>query len=367
MPVRDAGLLTPEASGNKTLAGIDDSLSATQPRPEGFKSLMGRFFADAVHPLKGFFAQMRADAPENPFSLGGKKSYVPRLGEVVWQAKEASPFHAYIFKTRDGRKVGFIRIADYGGGREEVEAFGRIMARFQKQTDALVIDQVSNPGGAVFYLYALVSHLSDKPMTAPKHRIIADESDAMWAVDFLEKVDNPMFRMLGQLDSGDEWAGYPVTARFWELMKQFARFILSELGAGRRLTGLTHLWGADSIDPAPDAAQRYTKPILLLTNELDFSGGDFFQAILQDNGRATILGVRTSGAGGAVKGYNLPNQFGIDDLSATWTIAQRANGEPIENLGVKPDIVYELTQKDFRTGFAEYRRAILKTLAGLLK
>ena len=77
--------------------------------------------------------------------------------------------------------------------------------------------------------------------------------------------------------------------------------------------------------------------------------------------------MRTSGAGGAVKGYNLPNQFGIDDLSATWTIAQRANGEPIENLGVKPDIGYELTQKDFRTGFAEYRRAILKTLAGLLK
>jgi C-terminal processing protease CtpA/Prc len=87
---------------------------------------------------------------------------------------------------------------------------------------------------------------------------------------------------------------------------------------------------------------------------------------MQDNKRATILGVRTSGAGGAVKAYQLPNQFGVANLSATWTIARRANGQPIENLGVTPDIPYELTQKDFKTGFAQYRHEILKAVRGLL-
>ncbi|MCR4295307.1 MAG: S41 family peptidase, partial [Elusimicrobia bacterium] len=130
-------------------------------------------------------------------------------------------------------------------------------------------------------------------------------------------------------------------------------------------TGLTHVSGVDDIDPAPKAEERYTKPILLLTNALDFSGGDFFPAILQDNQRATILGVRTAGAGGIVRSFSV-NQFGIDRLSATTSLAERPNGKPIENLGVTPEIPYEITARDLRTGFAEYRWKILKALDGLL-
>lgn len=367
VPVRDAGLMREEPSGGlQALNGLEDVPLYVRPEPRGLRSLLGRFFADASHPRKRLFSELKKENAENPFMLGARKSYVPALGEVLWQSKNDGPFHAYIFKTAEGRKVGFVRIAGYDGGAEEVEEFGKIMARFQKETDAMVVDQVSNPGGAIFYLYALASYLTDKPLQAPRHRMIVDESDAQWAVDFLKKADEPGFAELGKADPGDEWAGYPVTESFWQLMKTFARFILSELGAGRRLTGPTHLWGVDGINPAPSARQRYTKPILLLVNELDFSGGDFFPAILQDNKRATLMGVRTSGAGGAVKSYKLPNQFGLEDLSATWTIAGRPDGRPIENLGVTPDIAYSLTQKDFRTGFAEYRLNILKALKGML-
>ncbi len=103
----------------------------------------------------------------------------------------------------------------------------------------------------------------------------------------------------------------------------------------------------------------------MLTNALDFSGGDFFPAIMQDNRRATILGVRTAGAGGIVKSFPI-GQFGVGEVGATSSLAQRPNGRPIENLGVTPDIPYELTARDLRTGFAEYRYAILKALHDLL-
>ena len=137
---------------------------------------------------------------------------------------------------------------------------------------------------------------------------------------------------------------------------QYARFILSELKAGRRLTRPVHLFGMDKIAPHPQA--RYTKPILVLVNETDFSAGDFFPAILQDNGRAKIFGVRTAGAGGGVKSVEFPNQVGIAGLSYTWTIAERPNGQPIENLGVTPDIAYQITADDLRTDFSGYKAAV---------
>lgn len=373
VPLRDSGLLEPRApeKGTGVESWADDAAAAPRLAPSTLKGLLGRAFADAVHPLAKLFADMRAEAAGNPFMMGARRSFVPRLGTIVWETKDDDAFHAYIFKTPDGRKVGFIRIAAYDGGAKEVARFGQIMAKFQKETSSLVIDQVSNPGGAVFYLYALASHLTDKTLLTPRHRIIIGESDAQWAADLLLKVVQAQkgggsAKASSSEEDEDEWAGYPVNHKFMVLMVRFAQFILKQLEAGSRFTTPTHLWGVDDIDPAPKAEERYTKPILLLTNALDFSGGDFFPAIMQDNKRATIMGVRTSGAGGAVKPYSLPNQFGIDDLSATWTIAQRPDGRPIENLGVSPDIAYDFTAKDLRTGFAQYRLAVLKALKGLM-
>ncbi len=367
VPVRDAGLLEPGALGTETW----EEGAETAPRLPAakLKSLLDRAFTDASHPLARLFADMRSDDSSNPFMMGARKSFVPRLGTILWETKEDDAFHAYIFKTPDGRKVGFIRIPSYEGGAAEVARFAKIMAKFQKETSALVIDQVSNPGGAIFYLYALASHLTDKTLLTPRHRVIIGESDAQWAADLLLELARPQkdrAAAKASSEEADEWTGYPVTPKFILLMLRFAQFILAQLEAGHRFTPPTHLWGVDDIDPAPRAEERYTKPILLLTNALDFSGGDFFPAILQDNTRATVMGVRTSGAGGAVKPYSLPNQFGIERLSATWTIALRADGQPIENLGVTPDIAYDFTAKDLRTGFAEYRHAILKALTSLI-
>ncbi|MDP3543172.1 MAG: protease-like activity factor CPAF [Elusimicrobiota bacterium] len=365
VPARNAGMLEPEGFDGGAPAG---------PVSAGFFSSAGKAIVAAVHPLIELFANMRADAADNPFMIGARKSFVPRLGKVLWRSDEDSHFDAYIFETKDGKKKGYIRIAAYDGDYAEVREFAKIMAKFQVETDALVIDQVSNPGGSVFYLYALASHLTDKVLVAPRHRMIIGEAEAHQSAEFLLQLmrsqKNPPKEKKKKVKEGTEEeppnaGGYPITAKFMQLMVRSAQYILEQFTDGKRYTGLIHVSGVDDIDPAPKAAERYTKPILLLTNALDFSGGDFFPAILQDNKRATVMGVRTAGAGGIVKSFSV-NQFGIDRLSATTSLAQRPNGQPIENLGVTPDLPYEITARDLRTGFAEYRWKILKALEGLL-
>ncbi|MBI5241957.1 MAG: protease-like activity factor CPAF [Elusimicrobia bacterium] len=385
VPVRDAGLETADKpAGLLPESGIDESLGATPKKSETLKSLLAKVFDKAVHPLAAIFAEMRSEAADNPFMIGSKKSFVPQLGKTLWEADEENPFHAYVFEAPDGRKMGYVRIASYDGGAKETKAFGAAMAEFNKQgIKGLVIDQVNNPGGSVFHLYALASYLTDKPLKTAHHRLIIGESDAAWAANLLlqimqpdkaEKKDSKKKKAKADDEDDDGFSGYPVSQKFMLMMVKFAQFILKQFDAGQRFTELTHLWGVDDIDPAPKAEERYTGPILLLTNALDFSGGDFFPALMQDNQRATILGVRTSGAGGAVKPYDLPNQFGIASLAATWTIATRRavdpkspnDGQPIENRGVIPDVPYDITEKDMHTGFSEYRDAILKALSDLV-
>ena len=370
VPVRNAGLLEPEGTMGAAAAG---------PVSGGFFSSIKDAFSAAVHPLVDLFSDIRAESGENGFMIGARQSFVPKLGQVLWRSSEDDHFDAYIFKAKDGRKMGYIRIAAYDGENKEVREFAKVMARFQVETEALVIDQVSNPGGNLFYLYALASHLTDKPLATPRHRMIIGENDAQQSADTLlqfarqskmspeakEKAKAKAKRKKSEGDEESTASGYPITGKFIALMLRSASYILKQFTAGNRYTGLTHIGGVDDIDPAPKAEERYTKPILLLTNALDFSGGDFFPAIMQDSKRATILGVRTAGAGGIVKPF-AAGGMGVARLSATTTLAERANGQPIENLGVTPDIPYELSAKDLRTGFAEYRWAILKALNGLL-
>lgn len=145
-------------------------------------------------------------------------------------------------------------------------------------------------------------------------------------------------------------------------MVSYYRFVLSEFQAGRRgPTNPVYLFGVSEVLPAKN---HYTKKIVVLINEKDFSAAEFLPAILQDNKKATLFGQRTAGAGGCVKRITPPgsDQFGIDYITITWTLAWRTNGQPIENIGVHPDVKYSVTADDLRFGYAGYRQALLVTI-----
>lgn len=114
------------------------------------------------------------------------------------------------------------------------------------------------------------------------------------------------------------------------------------------------------------ASKRYSKPILMLIDQLDFSGADFLPAILRDNERVTLFGARTAGAGGCVNTYTYPNRFGLSQYSLTTTFALRSSGACMENLGVTPDIVYQVTPLDLQNGYHDYASAVNKALGAIM-
>jgi C-terminal processing protease CtpA/Prc len=245
-----------------------------------------------------------------------------------------------------------------------VAAFAKVIEKFQKTTSALVIDQVNNPGGSVFYLYTLASMLSDQPLTTPLHEMSLVQADILDAVQFLDKLKDVNDDESARKIIGANIGGYPISYEVAVFARDFFHFVMDEWKADRRLTQPHWLYGVQKINPAPI---HYTKPILLLTNALDFSGGDFFPAILQDNKRVTILGTRTAGAGGYVNDVQYPNDLGIASFRVTESIAKRVDDNPIENLGVKPDVDYQMVEADLTDNYSSYLKSIQSAFKSLIK
>jgi len=289
----------------------------------------------------------------NPCAIGGKRSFVPALGKIVWELPEAfsakTPFSARIYQLEDGRQIGYVRMPNYDHNEDAAEEFAKLIARFENETQALVIDQVNNRGGSMFHMYRILSCLTDRPLALPKHQLSLNEDDAAMASNTIELAE-----------AGE---AVPSNERPSPNLVAYSRFVLSEIEAGRRrLTNPTYLFGVTEILPNQN---HYTKKLFVLINELDFSAAEFFAAILQDNKRATLFGCKTAGAGGCVRRLpDLPSQqeLGIDYLEITWTIAWRTNGQPIENFGVEPDVSYSLTADDLRSGYSGYRQALLTAI-----
>lgn len=327
--------------------------------------------------------------------FGCRKSFLPDCGEIIWsnsnsQDDDSLPFwHAYIYQHNQGYKIGYIRIPHYyfkEDFEDEIEEFGNIIQMMQKKTNALVIDQLHNYGGYVHIQYALASILTNRPLQAPYHCIKISQEDALDAYQNLEKIkrielaaeqeerqgNHSNFAKNGkevQIEEkevdGFYFEGERVNFQEVMLYKNYFEHILTEWNEGRTLTRPTPIAGVDKINPHPK--YQYTKPILMLIDEMDFSGGDIIPAIFQDNKRAVLFGARTAGAGGYVSKFKFPNNHGIAQCSYTASIAERTDLTKIENLGVSPDIPYQITVEDVQFGYRTYIEAVNQAVGSLLQ
>ncbi len=301
---------------------------------------------------------------EDRYALGSKQSYIPKLGDVIWAAPDFFLYDAYLFELPSRKRAGYIRIPHYKGTAKNLDHFGLLIDFFQKNADVLVIDQINNPGGSPLHLYALASMLTDTPLKTICHRFSLTHHEAANAATVLPLLEGVVNDNEAQQVLGANIDGYPVDTRTAACIKRYLSFVHQQWHDDKTLSEPFPLYGIDTIPP--HKFFRYTKPLLVLVNALDFSGGDFFPALLQDNRRAVIMGERTAGAGGMFTTYAHPNPIGIRCYHVTISIAEKEDGSVIENNGVVPDIYYRLTENDIKNDYVDYRNRILIELERLI-
>jgi hypothetical protein len=310
-----------------------------------------------------------AEGTQASYALGDKNGFLPDFGEKLWQSPPENTFRVYVYRSpSSGRNIGFFRLPTYMAEdpSQAAKDLAALIPELNQRADALIIDQTNNPGGIVFYLYALASMLTDTPLSVPKHYISLTQADIAESVGFLKGTAGAKTDEDAKAALGPDLAGYPVSL---ELLKNWTAFhveVMKQWSSGKTMTSPLPVFGIAAIQPS--SSVRFVKPILVLTNAMDFSGGDFFPAIMQDNKRAVIFGERTAGAGGVVKEYKQENNLlGVETIKLTATIAERANGQPLENLGVTPDIPYTVNAADVQGGYAGYIKAADSAVSGLLR
>lgn len=291
------------------------------------------------------------------FQIGATETFVPPLGLIAWDFtnlpetfEPLTLFSPRIYQVTLGNwigpKIGYLRVPHYNLDQDAVDALGPLISVYENETQALVLDQVNNPGGSMFQMYGILSLLTDKSLSLPKHQFALTDDDAAIAADAIALADAPDEAVPPEDRPSPEFTAY-------------SRFVLSEIEAGRkRETNPGYLGGVTEILPAKF---HYTKKLFALINMHTYSAAEFFAAILQDNKRATLFGEKTAGLGGCARPSNSARQIGMLG-TYSWTIGWRTNGLPIENLGVMPDIPYTYSVDDLRSGAMTYAKTLLKTI-----
>jgi C-terminal processing protease CtpA/Prc len=202
----------------------------------------------------------------------------------------------------------------------------------------LIIDQDHNCGGSVEFTHKMLSLFVEENVPPLQFQLRANKQEY---VDYLSWVK--------QLD--------PHTVDY-ENNKKVLDSIRTSWEAGNFLTPKTPIYGDREVHPH---TIRYTKPIVMLIDELAGSGGDAFPALMQGYGRAKLLGTRTMGAGGHVTDEE-PLYNSQLNLRLTKSLFFRPDGIPVENNGAKPDVPYAITRDDFTNGYRGYQAFYIKKL-----
>ncbi len=256
-----------------------------------------------------------------------------------------------------GKRIGLLRIPSYTDDNL-VNELARAVKVMEEQTDVLVIDQTNNPGGSVAMVSDIVGLFAKESYKDMNFEI---RPSLGWLTTF-QAVNQEIADMLKANPA--DMAANALKARFDYMEAEIRDSIVNKQFLSNPVSlNLNGTFGMIQ----PIQAVNYSKPILLLINEFDFSGGDAFPALMKDNGRVTIFGAQTSGAGGNVSEYG-PLSNSYFKLHLTESLMVRPNGEYMENRGVKPDIAYTVTEDDFMNGYRNYVQAFtaeaLKLVAG---
>jgi hypothetical protein len=305
-------------------------------------------YMDPIRPL----LNSRVPDPTTGVLGYGSRSpiYGPPAGFVTRLGTQASHFFLSGTYTSNGVRIGLLRIPNEAPPSTSValQQLDQEIAFFNSNTDVLVVDITRNTGGIITTAEAFAQRLIPNPFRTIGFEFRATALEVMLFAQ----------RLTLALVSG---APPQVIAN---LRSNFEE-MLSAYNEERGRTAPIPINALGSFELSP-AAVAYTKPLLVLIDEFTTSSGDMLAAILQDNHRGPLLGMRTNGAGGNNIVYDCTTfteafcsiTAGLVNRGVMISTPEFPPSPYIENIGVRPDIVVDyMTRENLMTGGAPFVQA----------
>ena len=317
------------------------------------------------------FAAPSEDGEPQKYTLGyGSRTPVIRAGFpsnfVVRRGLSSADFHYSGTYTSGGHTIGYLRIPNFAptSTLTAVRELETEILYFQNNTDGLVVDVMRNNGGGC-YMLDVAAHLIPYPFYFFGEQVRPTQDRLNSYAALLE---------LAKLLQADQW-----------IINTYDRAVTAmqvAMAEGRTLTDpipactQTNSNGAPTMDGNLPTPIVYTKPMIVLVDEFSTSAADIFPAMIQDNGRAPLVGHTTNGGGGSVSGYQ--TGFYSESLSTnTNSLVVRKNpivtaeyptAPYVENIGARPEVALEyMTLENLLNGGRTFVQQFTDVLVGMIE
>ena len=334
---------------------------ASEPAPQIFKlaetTAPDNTLPDYMEPIQPL---LNASVTRDYFSVLGVGArapiFAPPPGFVQRLGTQAAHFFYSGTYVSNGVRIGLIRIPSMSppAVATALTQLDDEIRFFNLNVDAVVVDVMRNPGGTVSFVESLAQRFIPDSFTTTGFQIRA--SGAMlfqFAAMLTIARSNPATPpdVLANLENN-----YNEVRRAFDENRGLSNPISLNATGSLTLTSVAH---------------AYRGPLIVLTDEFSASGGDAFAAIMQDNNRGPLVGMRTMGAGGTVVSFNGP-AYTESITRVTTSLMHRGRliytedfppAPSIETIGVRPNITLDyMTRQNLLTGGSAFVAAFTQAV-----
>jgi len=273
--------------------------------------------------------------------------------------KSVSRLKAYII-NHEGSNLGVLRIPSYSPNSfsdvvNELRWIALVLERFESTTDGLIIDQVTNGGGYVYYVEQLL-------------KFFAQKDGSMKGMTMNSRLSQNYLSVLRRWSQGpNPLTGKPPNFAENQLSEKALKDLEEKFKNGEKWSGPLPAFGDATFHqegiPAtiiPSQRMVYSKPVVIVNDLRSASGGDFFPSLMKKNNRAMLIGETSTGLGA-------PVYYGVDSLAGSEMFMRSAYGSPefadgefLENVGAEVDVYRPVMPVDAKSGFVNFSRDVLK-------
>lgn len=331
-------------------------------RPKGL-NLSTPFAEDFNATVKAHRGQM---GQVNPIFLNGATQEKYKFVQVFPSSEslkkeglkgdEKPGIYAALYK-HNGKTILLLRSSTYApndySGSVYMKAYSALINEYQDLADVMVLDQTHNPGGS---------------FCSEFYNLFAKDNDvqAVEQVRADRKWVNDLYITWPKEDVGPDGNPWDI-----KLLQSWGSIVEKAYDKGDFLSEPFALFSGTNYTVRRSA--NWSKPMLVLIDELAGSCGDMFPMLVKANKRAQLFGQKTMGLGGNVEQVGQLNHSRIlIRMTRGLFSPYRPDGKYVEtdfveNNGIAPDIEYAHTVEDFRNGYTNYVKLFSDKAVELVK